>query len=129
MSRPRVYLAGAMELVDESHSMEWRADASAYLSDLTSCEAVDPYHYEVSDSDHSVVNVDKSLIAKCDALLVDGRVPGWGTAMEVYFAWEKNIPVVVWGIYQEDAPKWLRYHSTLVVKELSAAVMEVAALV
>jgi hypothetical protein len=129
VSRPKVYLAGAMELVDEAHSMEWRADASAYIHDMTSCESVDPYHYEVDESDSSVVNIDKGLIAKCSALLVDGRVPGWGTAMEVYFAWDRNIPIVVWGIDREDAPKWLRYHSTLVVKELPAAVMEVAALI
>jgi len=129
VSSPQVYLAGAMELVDSDHAMEWRAEASARLSDFTNCSAVDPHHYEVDESDSSVVNVDKSLIAKCDAVLVDGRVPGWGTAMEVYFAWEKNIPIVVWGISRENTPKWLRYHSTLVVEDLSAAVMEVAALV
>jgi len=123
----RIYLAGPIELVSEDVAMEWRADAAAYIAENTECESVDPMHYEDEDSsDANIVNTDKALIKSCDAVLVDGRTPGWGTAMEVLFAWERNIPVVVWGVTEYEASKWLRHHSVAVIKSLPQAVFKAA---
>jgi len=126
-----VYLCGAVELVEPEQAQSWRREAKALFAEHTNATAVDPLDYEPTEGpyyDEQIVNTDKALLSRCAAVLVDGRQPGWGTSQEVLLAWQQNIPVVVWGIERDDAPIWLRYHTTLFVPTLAEGVIEAAGL-
>jgi len=126
-----VYLAGAIELIDLEQARQWRNEAKLLFEMHTNARAVSPLDYEPEEgpyNDEQIVNTDKALLARCQAVLVDGRQPGWGTAMEVLLANQQNIPVVVWGLDRERASIWLRHHATLFVPSLAEGVIEAAGL-
>lgn len=112
----KVYLAGQIEAIGPEAAREWR-EAAIRLADttFTSLELVNPMDYEAEEGplhDEEIVMMDKFLLSGCDAVLVDGRAPGWGTAHELSLAYSQHKLIVVWGIDRERAPIWLRYHST-----------------
>lgn len=122
----RIYLAGAIDSIGREQASQWREQATRLCdTDFTSLKVINPMTFEddISESDESfkiahadrlseIVNTDKFLIGQADALLVDGRVPGWGTSQEIYLATELHKLVVVWGIPREQAPLWLRHHTS-----------------
>lgn len=127
----KVYLAGAIELVGTARAREWREQArrdSEYFDNLI---CVDPMDYESPEGpyyDEQIVNTDKALLSACDAILLDGRQPGWGSAMEVALAHGQHIPVVVWGLDRDKASIWLRHHATSFHDTLGEAIEQLYAL-
>lgn len=125
----KAYLAGAIDRVGIDYAREWREEAKNLLEQHTELGWYDPLEYEFeAQSDAEVINRDLALIRRAAVLIVDGRQPGWGSAMEVREAWRQSIPVIVWGIPREKAPMWLRHHASVIVPRLADAVMEAAAL-
>jgi hypothetical protein len=127
----KCYLAGAIDLVDLEYATHWRGRAKELASEFTDIIIVDPLDYDDPDGPifaEQVVNTGKHLLAHSDVVLVDGRQPSWGTAMEVAWAHQLSIPVVVWGMTRDAAPLYLRYHTTLFEFLLSNAVLEAAGL-
>ncbi len=66
---------------------------------------------------------DKQDILRCDVMIVNDsleQVSMIGTSMEVFFAWEHNKPVIMFG---NGHPKdyWLNYHSHIRVETLEEA--------
>lgn len=126
---PTVYLSGAMDLVSESYARAWRDQAKELIREHTQLEPVDPMDYENDSADDAeIVNRDRTLVMRSRVVLVDGRQPGWGTAMEVLIAHRQAVPVIVWGVTRAQAPKWLRFHATTFALSLADAVFEAAAL-
>lgn len=117
--KSQVYLAGAMALVSNEHASEWRDQAHTLLHGYGFVVA-NPVVLD-QESDAGRVNLDKAIIAASQALLVDGRQPGWGTAMEVMFAHSLHKLIVVWGVDHEEAPSWLRHHATIVARPIEDA--------
>ena len=56
--------------------------------------------------------MDKEDIDQCQLILAYCPKPSVGTSMEIFYAWQKNIPVYI--VIPEGVPisPWLRYHST-----------------
>lgn len=128
----RVYLAGAIELVEPDYASRWRRDAedfTKYFGDQL--QFVNPMSYEPPEGpyyDEQIVNTDKALLASSQVVLLDGRQPGWGSGIEVGFAHSLNIPVVVWGIARDRASIWLRHHATSFHPSLGEAIEQIYAL-
>lgn len=124
----RVYLAGAIDRVERSRAEEWRAQAKRTMGDFD-LVAVDPLaEVEDSWSDDEIVNRDRYLLGQSDAVLVDGRTPGFGTGCEIQTAYDLSIPVVVWGVSPPNAGVWLRHHCVYATPNLAEAVEYIAGL-
>jgi len=122
-----VYLAGAIHHTEYDET--WREQAFRVMGDYFNMKAIDPLEYDEPDvSDHEIVNRDLYLISACDAVLVDGRTPSWGTGMEVYEAYNMRIPVVVWGKDEDGASVWLRHFSVSFQPTLMLAIEYLARL-
>lgn len=95
----RIYLAGAIEWQDNAYTTEWRQEAGR-LSRARGLDVIDPTYFDgASDglTASEVVIRDRYLLRQADAILADGRKPGWGTAMEILDAYQLGMLVVVWG--------------------------------
>ena len=127
----RVYLAGAVELVGLHYANKWRDKVRQLADEFTGWQPVDPLLWEDPQgpwNDEQIVNTDRYLLNQCDAVLVDGRQPGWGTAMEIAWAHADRKPIVVWGVSREKASVFLRHHATLFEENLTDAVLRVGEL-
>jgi nucleoside 2-deoxyribosyltransferase len=95
----RVYLAGAIWGVEDP--VTWRQNIAIRLPE--GWEAVDPTQIELFVEDehleenaHRIVEADLSAIETCDAVLARVDHPSWGTAMEMFYAHSRHIPVIGW---------------------------------
>ena len=112
-----VYLAGAITGVEDANV--WRTEATRVLESL-GFEVINPVLVEAKTiTDSEVVLFDYRAILKSAMILVDARAPSWGTAMELLFAFQNDIPAIAWGI--EDPSKvspWLRRHTSAIEPSL-----------
>lgn len=95
----RIYLAGAIEWQDNEYTTAWRKEASL-LAESRGLGVVDPTYFDGAANGltaSEVVIRDRYLLRQSDAILADGRKPGWGTAMEILDAYQLGMLVVVWG--------------------------------
>ena len=139
-SKPTIYLAGPVMSLDDGGA-SWREDVEAYC-----CDAIDTrnplskYNIPVeqltvvdgdSGNDDRTVSVseivenDKRLLDESDGVLVGySAVRSIGTPMEVMWAYERDMPVVLWS--RDETPlsqlsPWYRYHVDHVTPTLSIA--------
>jgi nucleoside 2-deoxyribosyltransferase len=70
-----------------------------------------------------IVQLDKRDINCSDMLLVRWLKPSVGTSMEIFYAWERDIPVIIWAEPGDDSDlsPWLVYHSTQIVRSFDDA--------
>lgn len=119
----KVYLSGPLIGQTDSVRGNWRETAKWHLG-AENC--VDPlrrdYRGVERENYREIVVLDKLDIDGCDVLLVSAQPPSAGTAMEVFYAWEAGIPVVVFSAQEEPLSAWMIYHSTVVVENLSEAI-------
>ena len=122
---PQVYFARA---VDGLKPDEVRRSAVALSRDLRALRLnlVDPVVYETqvvghrgNDSSHtrSIVDLDLSILRRCDAVLMDMSLPNRnyiGCTCELVYAYMWRIPVVVFLGGQDASRIWLNYHATKV---------------
>jgi nucleoside 2-deoxyribosyltransferase len=73
-----------------------------------------------------IVEGDKKDIDASDCVLVMATKPGWGTAMEVLYAYGRGKPVVC--ITGENPSPWIRYHSVYMVPSLEAGLAAILSL-
>lgn len=95
-----VYLAGGIFKVEDPAT--WRKEVT---KKLPSCwQAVNPLDLEVNlFNPQDVVMTDLSAIWRCQAVIAKVDAPSWGTAMEIFFAYQKKIPVIGWNSNLLDA--------------------------
>jgi nucleoside 2-deoxyribosyltransferase len=114
----KVYLSGAIFQAADSKS--WRQIASARLP--KGWEAVDPTAFEVGHlTCTELVKLDLQQLDACNAVIVRADQPSWGTAMEIFYAQQKGVPVLAWPCFLERAP-WLTAHVTEFFGSLNEAV-------
>ena len=140
MSRPTIYLAGPVAAIDDGGAA-WRDDVESYCGDLMNInnplskynapldglEIVDSETYggnnTVSVAD--IVENDKQLINESDGILVGySDVQSVGTPMEVMWAYERDIPTVLWirdETEERDLSPWYRYHVDYITDQLPIA--------
>lgn len=117
----RVYLAGPINGCSDSEAKDWRET----LKVLDQFIWIDPMERDYRGVEavkyREVVDLDKRDILSCDVIVVMFAKPSVGTSMEILFAWENGIPVIL--IDQSKGPlsPWLIYHSTSIVNSLEEA--------
>ncbi len=118
--RGRIFLSGPIYQCRDEDCMDWRRRAAGILSDF---ECIDPmerdYRGQTALLYSQIVEEDKKLISTCHALLVNFTGPSVGTAMEMLYAWERNIHVVT--VTSDFQNPWLIYHSHRLSKTLEEA--------
>lgn len=127
MSGDRVYLAGPVNfaadgghgwrnMAEQEHpAFDWSNPLDEF--DVPSTDANLVYTDEVIDNEDlvssgAIVRSDKRKVRESDAVLVGWKdVPATGTPMEVLYAWQWGIPVVVWYEGERLSP-WMYHHAT-----------------
>lgn len=111
MSDLTLYLAGPINGRSDAECIDWRQEAAR----LWPGKVLDPmrrdYRGKEAMNVREIVEGDKEDIRKSDAMVVMYDKPSVGTSMEVFFAHQLGIPVVV---VADDSIKWspwLIYHS------------------
>lgn len=126
-----VYLAGPINGCTDDEANGWR---QGFMESLAGCKFLDPmvrdYRGREDECVGEIVEGDKADIDACDIFLAYCWQVSWGTAMEIYYAWER------WGYPQGRKPKkhiilvvpegsrispWLRHHSDLIIPTLADA--------
>jgi nucleoside 2-deoxyribosyltransferase len=106
---PRVYLAGAIYGTTDA-DQEWRRIAAERLAGIY--DVLNPLDRDYRGTKFDTVN--SSVIVKEDMLCVDNSSvvlancdkPGWGTAMEIFYAHMKGKPVLFFTSNENPSP-WL----------------------
>jgi nucleoside 2-deoxyribosyltransferase len=122
-----VYLCGPINGCTDAEAMDWREQSKRLLTGIK-FGYLDPMARDYRGRElepgiaAEIVENDKNDIAGCGALLVYYEKPSVGTAMEVLYAWQARIPVVVVDKSGKPLSPWLIYHSDKVVNSLEEAV-------
>jgi len=117
----RIYLAGAIWGVKDPFT--WRRDVAVNLPE--GWEAVNPLDLgdgifdENTETPEMVVERDFQAIIECRHVLARIDMPSWGTAMEIRFAKEKEVPVFGWTVgNQRPVGPWLRAHCAVLTHDI-----------
>jgi len=116
-----VYLCGPINGCTDSEAKDWREFVKTKLPNT-----VDPmrrdYRGREDDNVNEIVEGDKADINLCSHLLVNYDKTSGGTSMEILYAWERDIPVIVVAAPESRISPWLRYHSTEIVHSFAEAI-------
>ena len=124
MNTATLYLAGPINGCTDEQANDWRT----YVKDKYEGPTLDPmrrdYRGRQDESVKEIVELDKVDVEMCDVFMANCPHPSYGTAMEIFYAWQARKPVIV--IHPADKPvsPWIRYHSDAVVKTLDDAIAE-----
>ena len=123
--KKKVFLSGPMRGVLREESLGWRKEATKLLKknfDVLHAFRGREKKETFTDSRAAIIR-DLSDIKNADILLVNDtaeNVSMIGTSMEVFFSFQQNKPVIVFGnAHSKDY--WLNYHIHLRTKNLNEA--------
>ena len=111
MFSPTVYLCGGINGLCDAEARDWREAAKLRLPNT-----IDPmrrdYRGKEAENVSSIVESDLTDIAESHCVLAMCTRPSWGTAMEIWFANNRGMPV--FSVVQPGAPisPWLAYCTT-----------------
>lgn len=121
--KPRIYLSGPIYGTTDK-DQEWRNIVGEKLGNWY--EILDPLQRDFRGTKFQTVNSvnivkqDLQEVDHAHVVLVNSTKPGWGTAMEVFYAHMKGKPVLFFGASNNPSP-WLLAHARN-VKTLSTAI-------
>jgi nucleoside 2-deoxyribosyltransferase len=119
----RVYLCGAINNCTDAECKDWREEAKRLLGDEFQC--VDPmrrdYRGKELASSPQIVYGDLRDIDSSDYVLVRAEQPSWGTAMEMFYAFQQRKVVIAWTGLTNPSP-WVRMHCHHLAPHLAEAV-------
>ncbi len=121
-----VYLAGPIEGCTDSECKDWRTKVISDMMSFWTC--LDPLRRDYRGKEHlskEIVELDKRDILLSDVLLVNFNFTGKpmvGSSMEICFAWENSIPVVVVFPGNSQVSPWLDYHALKICHTIDEAV-------
>lgn len=119
-----VYLAGAITGTDPDYHLGWRNYVTKILS--KKYIVLNPLHQAQYDGNNgeAIIKNDLRMIAECDVLLVNGNRPSWGTAMEMFFAYQlhKLIFVVIDTSKDMEISPWLVHHVNVLFTTMDQAI-------
>jgi nucleoside 2-deoxyribosyltransferase len=110
----RIYLAGT------TTATEYRDTVHLYFDKYKCLEIIDPMQFETQKS-VAVVKEDKDAIKTCDILVAFVQKPTFGTVMEILYAYDLRIPILV--ICNNEICKtdpWLEAHTHLYFKDINS---------
>jgi nucleoside 2-deoxyribosyltransferase len=124
MSEKKVYLCGPINGRSDDDCRNWREDAKARLR----CATLDPMDRDYRGRElepgiaAEIVENDKRDIEQCAAMLVYYDQPSVGTSMEVLYAHNLGLPVVLVDVSKRPLSPWLLYHATQIERSLNGAI-------
>ena len=119
-----VYLAGPINSCTDSECRDWREAAK---KDHPEYEYLDPMRNDYRGQENEpgidvkIVKQDKQDIMDSDVLLVNYDKPSVGTSMEVLFAWESGLEIIVVAKEGTIISPWLKYHADTIVPTFARA--------
>lgn len=124
----KVYLSGAMAGCTMQEMTGWRNAVKRALPNIFCYDPTDRVYGKTHFNPDEIVIQDKKQIEDSDILFLnvpDKERMSWGSAMEVYFAWERRKHVIV--VWQPNiiVSAWVEYHANKVVKTLSEGVQAI----
>ena len=127
MYQPRVYLAGPIQHAQD-HGKGWRNRIKSERDEFNWVDPFDQYDTKNESQEwtsQEIIENDFFMIDNCRALLVHWEeVPTCGTPMEIRYAYENDIFVVVQTkINQDDLSPWLKYHVDSIVESFDQAIL------
>lgn len=119
----KVYLCGPINGRSDPDCKDWREYAKQKLGDTLDPMDRDYRGRELEPGIASeIVENDKKDIKQCGALLVYFDKPSVGTSMEILFAYQLGIPVVLVDVSEKPLSPWLIHHCSEVFKTLDEAI-------
>ena len=124
----KIYLAGAASKKYEEKCRIWRRTATKKLENI-GFEVINPIKDYPINKEYTqeemfdIVEKDLIHVATCDLILAEvGTMPHpyIGTSMEIRFAFQQGIPVIVWSPLEQNF--FLEYHATRIFKKLKDAI-------
>lgn len=121
----KIFLSGPIRGVSRVESLAWRNEATKLLEqNFYVLHAFRGREEKETFTDpRAAVIRDLNDIKNADVLLVNDTVENCsmiGTSMEIFFAFQRNIPVILFG-KAHDKDYWLNYHIHLRTKDLIEA--------
>ena len=118
---PVVYLCGGINGLADAECKDWREYAKTRLS-----RTLDPmrrdYRGRESECVDEIVRGDIIDIDNSHVVLAMCPKPSWGTAMEIFYAYDQSKPVVAVVPSGVPVSPWLTYHSSKIFNSLDAAI-------
>lgn len=119
----KIYLCGPINGCTDAEASNWREFVKERLFQH---EHIDPmkrdYRGKEAVAYREIVDLDKADVRAADLILVNYDKPSVGTAMEVFYAWGLDKPVLVWAPPAAVISPWLRYHSTKIVHSIDEVI-------
>jgi nucleoside 2-deoxyribosyltransferase len=129
----KVYLAGPISGCTYDEARGWRDHVTKLLRQRDpKIKVFDPMvrdyrgHEQEPEVIDLIVEQDKKDIDQSDVLMVCFDKPSVGTSMEVLYAWEQDVRILVINRSGKPLSPWLSYHSDTVVETFEQAVAEVS---
>lgn len=130
---PKVYLAGPINGCSDDEATTWREWFKGFNVGWAreTFVFVDPmkrdYRGKEAENYQEIVDLDKRDIRGVDVVVVMYVKPSVGTAMEVLYAWNLGIPVIVIDESGKPLSPWLKYHASAVVTSKEEAAKKLIA--
>ena len=122
----KLYLCGPINGCTDDEAMTWR---EWFKRQDSYFEFVDPMERDCrgkeADDYREIVELDKRDIRESSFLVVMYTQPSVGTSMEILYAWNLEIPVLVIDESNKPVSPWLRYHATAIVRSKELALAKV----
>lgn len=117
-----IYAAGPMDFCTPEEAMGWRIE----LKKAWKGKILDPTrrtHLTMKDI-KQIVTLDKLDITQADVVLANCWKAGWGTAMEIPYAFDsgKLVVIVFPDLYTREVSPWLAYHSHFVCSSMEMGI-------
>src|SRR5687768_14416139 len=121
----KIYLAGPINGCTDAECKDWRQWFRGNIG-IAGVEWLDPMRRDYRGTENmryrEIVILDKRDIASCNFLVVMYSKPSVGTSMEILFAWERDIPILLINASRQgELSPWLKYHATAIVDSMEAA--------
>jgi len=109
-----IYLSGTLD--GDPFRESWRRRVKIKLR--KKFKIINPMDYKYQEGKHrAIVNKDRKHIRQSNILIVDGTKPGWGTAMEMFYAKSLRKKVYVF-VHDEWRSPWLINYSSIIFEGL-----------
>ena len=118
----KIYLCGGINALSDKECKDWRERVKEELKEKF--DFLDPMRRDYRGKEdklyRQIVKNDLEDIRKADYILALANQPSWGTAMEIYEAFQHKLVVTICN--QENISPWLRFHSSIIVKTIDEVV-------
>ncbi len=118
-----VYLAGAINGCTDEECKDWREYVKSQIGEENTLDPMRrDYRGIEMDNVDEIVEGDKVDIDNSTHMLVHYDRPSVGTSMEILYAWERKLPVIVVAPSDIRLSPWLIYHSDKIFNTFKEAI-------